>query len=70
MPDDRSAVRRIFKVGEFSAEVSIPVIHGGGVAMATVEWSPRVPEHLTDAEQATYEAELARALAEAMGVEP
>jgi len=70
MPDDRGAVRRIVKVGKFTAEVSIPLMRGGGVAMATVEWSPRVPERLSPAEQATYESELARALAEAMGVEP
>lgn len=70
MADDRRAVRRILKVGNFTAEVSIPVMRGGGVAMATVEWSPRVPESLSAAEQATYEAELARALAGAMGVEP
>lgn len=70
MSDDRRAVRRIFKVGKFTAEVSIPVLRAGGVAMATVEWSPRVPERLSPAEQAAYETELARALAEAMGVEP
>ena len=70
MPDDRRAVRRIFKVGEFTVELTIPVLGAGGVAMATVEWSPRVPARLSPAEQATYEAELARALAEAMGVKP
>lgn len=70
MPDDRRAVRCIFKVGKFTAEVSIPVMRGSGVAMATVEWSPRMPDRLSPAEQATYEAELARAFAEAMGVEP
>lgn len=70
MPDDRRAVRRIFKVGRFTCELTIPVLDAGVVAMGTVEWSPRVPESLSPDEQATYEAELARALAEAMGVEP
>lgn len=70
MPNDRRGIRRTFRVGRFNCELTIPVLDAGVVAMGTVEWSPSVPEHLTEAEQATYEAELARALAEAMRGEP
>lgn len=70
MPDDRRAIRRIFRVGRFTCELTIPVLSAGVVSMATVEWSPSVPEHMTDTEQAAYVTGLAAALADAMGLRP
>lgn len=66
MPDDLRAVRRTFRVGRFTCELTVPILSPGVVAMGTVEWSPSVPERLSDAEQAVYTTELQRALAEAM----
>lgn len=67
MPDDCRAVRRIFRVGRFTCDMTIPILSPGVVATGTVEWSPSVPERLSPAEQAIYTTELQRALAEAMG---
>lgn len=66
MPDDRRAVRRTFQVGRFTCELTIPILNPGVVAMGTVEWSPAVPERLSEAEETIYAAELQRVLAEAM----
>lgn len=66
MSDDRRAVTRTFRVGRFVCALTVPVMRGAGVGMATVEWSPRVPDCLSPGERATYEAELSEALADAM----
>lgn len=72
MSDDRRAVMRTFRVGRFVCEltVPVPVMGGSGVAVATVEWSPRVPDRLSADERATYEVELAEAIADAMEARP
>ncbi len=70
MTDDRRAIRRTFRVGRFTCELTIPLLGPGVVAMASAEWSPRVPERLSSRERAIYEAELARALAKATEGEP
>ncbi len=67
MTDDRRAIRRTFRVGRFTCELTIPLLGPGVVAMASAEWSPSVPERLSSSERATYEAEFARALAQATG---
>jgi hypothetical protein len=66
MPDDHRAVRRTFRVGRFTCELTVPILRADGIAAATCEWSPSVPERLSDAEQAVYATELQRALVEAM----
>lgn len=70
MTDDRRGIRRTFRVGHFTCELTIPVLGPGMVGIVTAEWSPQVPGSLSLGERAAYEAELARALAEALEIEP
>lgn len=70
MTDDRRAIRHTFRVGRFTCELTIPVFGPGVVAMATAQWSPRVPDRLSSNERAIYEAEFARAFAQATEGEP
>lgn len=51
-----------FRVGKYTCHVSLPEIRPGVVSHATVEWEPRMPERLTDAEMAQYEAGMLAAL--------
>lgn len=70
MTDDRGAVKRTFRIGRYVCELTVPVMRGSGVGVVTVEWSPSVPVHLTDAERAAYAAELLAALADATEARP
>ena len=51
-----------FRVGKYTCHVTLPEIRRGAVSHATVEWEPRMPDHLTDAEREQYEAGMVSAL--------
>ena len=51
-----------FRVGKYTCHVSLPESRPGVVSHATVEWEPRMPGSLTDAEMAEYRAGMAAAV--------
>lgn len=51
-----------FRVGKHTCHVTLPEIRPGVVSHAAVEWEPRMPDRLTDAEMEQYEAGMTLAL--------
>lgn len=51
-----------FRVGRYICRVTLPDLRPGTVAHAVVEWDPRKPDRLSDAELKQYDAGLALAL--------
>jgi hypothetical protein len=51
-----------FRVGKYTCHVTVPEIRPGEVSHATVEWEPRMPDRLSDAEMEQYEAGMLAAL--------
>lgn len=48
------AMVRTFRVGRYTATLSIPAVQPGGAACAVVEWSPCIPDRLSEKELAQY----------------
>lgn len=59
-----SVITRTFRVGRHTATVTVPRPRPGAVLHASCEWSPRIPDGLTDDEQRQYEQGMAAVLAE------
>lgn len=65
MSAELPAVVRTFRVGDYTATLTIPRLRPGAVHAASCEWEPKVPERLTATEQAEYRKQMAAAMAEA-----
>ncbi len=63
MTAEAPALVHTWQVGRFKVTLSVPPLHRGDVAHASVEWSPRLPERLTTKEVTAYQRGLAAALA-------
>lgn len=55
---------RTWKVGRYTAELSVPALRSGQPVHAVIEWSPDVPRRLTASETQDYLAGRTQALAE------
>lgn len=58
------ALARSWRVGRYTATLSVPKAKPGTAAACVVEWSPEVPQRLTPAEWRQYRAGRDRAIAE------
>ncbi len=54
MSAESAAGMRSFRVGRFIATLTMPRPVGGGVAAASIEWTPHLPKRLTPAELEQY----------------
>lgn len=64
MSAQAATLTRSWAVGAFTATMTVPKPKLGQVASAVIEWSPHVPQRLTDDELATYRRGLNAAVAE------
>ena len=61
-----SATARTFNVGHRTVTLTVPRVGRGEVAGLVCEWQPDVPQALTPAEAAQYQAGLMAALADVL----
>jgi hypothetical protein len=65
------ALVRTWAVGSYQVTLSVPMPRAGQTLSCVMEWTPELPEHLTDAEVEQYRAGRDRAIreiAEQLGV--
>lgn len=64
MSAEASVFSRSWKVGRWTATLTMPTPRPGGVMAVAIEWSPELPHRLSTDEVAQYRAGRAAAVAE------
>ena len=54
MSAEASSITRSWRVGRYTATLTVPRTKPGHLASAVIDWTPHVPQRLTDDELATY----------------
>ncbi len=67
MPGEAAAMTRTWRVGKRRVTMTAPQIRSGQVAMATIEWHPDMPRHLSRREWKQYRKGRDAAFAELCG---
>jgi len=64
---ERAMLSRSWRVGRYTATLTVPPPRRGQIASAVIEWEPKVPGHLTEAELDQYRNGRDGALADLAG---